>query len=62
MSKSESEKMDEEAKEIASVLREMLSELKDISTSLKSIARSQANQTSVQKSLSTRGAPGTDHR
>jgi hypothetical protein len=52
----------EAVSEITSVLREMLNELRDISTSLKSIARSQANQTSVQKSLVSKGSAGGDHR
>jgi len=61
MSNSEPEKTGKDAPDITSVLVEILNILKDINTSLKSIARSQANQTSVQKTLGPKSS-GSDRR
>jgi hypothetical protein len=62
MSEKESNQGDAETKEIAAVLRDILSELKELNTSLKSIARSQANQTSVQKAYSSKEPMGGERR
>ena len=62
MKASEAEKTSQEVGEFILVMREILGELKEINTSLKSIARSQANQTSVQKALGSKGHMGGERR
>jgi hypothetical protein len=62
MNAGEPEKAGREAGELVLVMREILGELKEINTSLKSIARSQANQTSVQKAMGSKVNPGGERR
>jgi hypothetical protein len=62
MKDGEPEKVTAGAEEVVQVLRDLLSELKEINTSLKSIARSQANQTSVQKALGSKVQAGGGER